>query len=212
MESIVLKAIERTGTKKKAAKAVRAQGYVPGIVYGNDNNILVGLPVNDLEKLLLRGGSHSIINLDVEGSKKKHIVVLKEVQRNPIKGTITHADFQIINLDQVIEQTVRISVVGEEKTPGIRAGGVIQNATREVVIKGKAKDLPDHIDADISNLEIGDQFKVSDLKMPKGIEVLTNPDEGIVAIVQPVQQKEEEVVTEAAEPEEIAKGEEAEQE
>lgn len=210
MESIVLKAIERTGTRKKAAKQVRSEGQIPGVVYGNEHNILVSLSANELEHLVSHGGSHSIINLDLEGSKKKQNVVLKEIQRNPRKGNIQHVDFLLIDLKQEIEQTVPVTILGEEVSAGIRAGGIIQNMTREVVIKGMAKDLPDHIDADISDLEIGSQIRVSDLVAPDGIQILNSPDEGIIAIVTPAKPKEEEIVAEAVEPEEVAKGGEAE--
>lgn len=211
MESLEIKGIERI-EKRKDVKRVRAQGYVPGVVYGNEQSLLVSLPANDLDKLIKHGGNHSIISLDLEGAKKKQNVVLKAVQRNPKKGNIVHVDFLLINLNQEIEQTVPIAVIGEEDSPGLRAGGLIQTISRDVAIKGKAKDLPDHITVDISETEIGTQIKVADLKAPSGIEIISNPEEGILAIVLPAKPKEEEIAEEAPAPGEVPRAGEAEQE
>ena len=98
-------------------------------------------------------GLHAIVDVVIEGQKTPHHAVLKEYQQHPIRGTLTHVDFHEVRLDQPIQATVSIHLVGE--SPGSKQGGVVQQVTRELRIEALPTAIPEHIEADISALEIG---------------------------------------------------------
>lgn len=211
MDNLNLKVSTRKAGKKGAARKLRAEGYIPAILYGNDANMPLSVRANEFEHLVHSGGSHSIVYLGIEGEKKKNTAVIKSVQRDPRNGKIEHIDFLSINIDEEIDTALPVNINGQENSPGLRAGGIIQHGAREIHVRGVARNLPDHIDVDISDMEMGNVLRVGDINAPEGVEIMGNIEEAVISIVQPAKLEEEVPELEAEEPEEVGKEEKAEE-
>jgi large subunit ribosomal protein L25 len=210
-----LVAEKRDGTGKGAARKLRAAGRVPAILYGHGMEPLaLSVDSRELFHLLHTGaGANVLVDLVVDGTE--HLALPREVQRDHIKGRFVHIDFLAVRRDEKINVTVPLRVVGE--SPGVKAGGVLEHHLWELNVECLATDVPEAIEVDVSELEIGSGLRVGDLKAPSGVTILTNPEDSVVAVTQPqmaVEEEEEEaeaVEGEAAEEEaEGATGEEAE--
>ncbi len=184
-----LVAVPRDETGKEAAKRMRHDGRIPAVLYGHGfKSRLLSLDEREF-KALLRHGLHGLLSLKVEGAKESaQTVVVKEVQRDPIKDYILHVDFQKIRGDEELQAEVVLQFTGEPV--GIKAGGILQHNLYEVTVQCLPKDLPDYIEVDISGLDIKDNLRVSDLVSIEGVRYVNNPEE-IVAAVAPKKIKEE---------------------
>jgi PTH1 family peptidyl-tRNA hydrolase len=109
----------------------------------------------------------------VEGQTTPHHAVLKDFQRHPIRGTITHVDFHEVRLDRPIQATVAVHLVGE--SPGSKQGGIVQQVTREIQVEALPTGIPEHIEADISSLEVGGTVRIEDLPSLEGVTYLDDP-------------------------------------
>ena len=210
--------VPRDDKGKTALKKLRKEGSVPAVVYGHGFETML-LSLNEREFMALlrqEGGAHGLLNLKVEGLEDgEHTVVVKEIQRHPIKDHILHVDFQKIRKGEEMTTEVALHFVGEPV--GVKEGGILQHYLYEITVKCIPKDLPDSIEVDISHLNIKDNVRVSDLIQFEGVEYLNSPEE-VVATVQPkrvheevVAELEEEELEEGEVPEEeVAEGEEAE--
>lgn len=190
-----LKAAPRPGAGKGEARKLRAAGKVPGVLYGHGMDA-VPLVVDgrDLYHVLHTGaGSNVLVDLELDG--QEHLVLAREIQRNHIRGQLLHVDFLAIRRDQRITVDVPVRIVGE--SVGVKTGGAVEHHLWDLHIECLPADVPDGIDADITELEIGDSLHVSDLSAPEGVTILTNLDELVVSVVQPQILKVEEEVPEA---------------
>jgi len=205
-------AVPREETGKEAAKRMRHEGRIPAVLYGHGfDTRLLSLDERTF-KTLLRHGLHGLLNLKVEGAKgDAHTVVVKEIQRDPIKDHILHVDFQKIRGDEELHAEVALQFVGEPA--GVKAGGILQHNLYEVSVQCLPKDLPEFIEVDISGLELKENLRVSDLVTIEGVKYTNSPEE-IVAAVAPKRVKEEvaveEELIEGEVPEEVEEGAEAE--
>ena len=136
------------------------------------------------------------------------------MELDPVKSTVTHIDLQEIRLDETIETTVAVSFEGEAK--GVKAGGMLDESTREVTVKGLVTAIPEHLVLDISEMDINDTAKVGDLVVPEGLEIVDDPEQVLCSVLPPrkVEEEAEEGAAEAAEgaaeadePEIVGKGE-----
>lgn len=203
-----LKAEHRDGTGKGAARKIRAGGKVPAVVYGQGSDPLhVTIDSRDLFHVLhTDAGMNVLVDLRVDGD---HFLAMpREVQQDHLRGTFTHVDFLRIARDEKIVVDVPIHLVGESH--GVKEGGVVEHHLWNLHVESFPQDVPASIDADISRLGINESLKVSDLRIPGNVTVLTGAEESIVSVVPPqVLKVEEEVPAEVAEGE-VAEGEAAE--
>jgi large subunit ribosomal protein L25 len=186
MEMIELTARVRSQTGKKGARQCRAKGLVPGILYGSgDVSAAIAVEPRNLDRALhTHAGSNVIIKLAVEERGGEPVtVVVKELQVDPVKGTMRHVDFCRISLDKKIHASVPFKIVGE--APGVKKGGVLEHALWELDIESLPLNIPDYIEVDVNDLNIGDSLLVSSLKVPEGIKVLNEPDVAVVSIIAP---------------------------
>jgi large subunit ribosomal protein L25 len=211
--SIVVQPRDVTGSR--ATRRLRKSGLIPGVLYGHGNEATVfAVDPHDLRAALSTGaGSHAVLAVTVKGHKKEHNAIIKEMELDRVKSIVTHIDLQEIRLDETIETTVAVSFEGEAK--GVKAGGMLDESTREVTIKGLVTAIPEHLTIDISELDMNETAKVADLVVPEGIEVLNDPDEVLCSVLPPRKIEEEEAAEgeafaegeAAAEPEIVGKGE-----
>ncbi|MDP2912564.1 MAG: 50S ribosomal protein L25 [Candidatus Omnitrophota bacterium] len=211
MEKVILKAQTRSGVGKRIAKDLRNKGIIPANVYklGKDA-VSLQISAKDLGDVLhTKAGENVIITLTIsgtEGSPKDKTVLIKEIQREPIKYGILHVDFNEISLTEALKVNVPLSLRGEPVGVKI-GGGILEHVMWEVQVECLPTDIPEKIDLDVTNLKIGEAVYVKDIIVPAGVKVLTDP-ELIALIVKPPKvevPKEEAAPEAAAEPELIRK-------
>jgi large subunit ribosomal protein L25 len=216
MAEIVISAEERSEKGKNANRRLRAQGLIPGVLYGAKKE---AIPVSVSPKqigAILRSasGENTLFDVELGGSRRK--VILKEFQVEPLKGRLLHADFYEVALDKPIEVKVHVELMGVPV--GVKTqGGILDFVTRELEIECLPTEIPEKIPVDVSALEIGKHLRVSDLSLPETLTVLTDSDVVIVHVVAARLEEEaapaaEVVAAEGAEPEVIKKGKTAEAE
>lgn len=199
--------VEKRETGKSASRRLRSVGKAPAILYGEKIEPLpLAVNVRDLVFLFRKSaGGSMIVKLEIEGEKGGHTVLIKEIQRHPARRSYVHIDFQKIAMDEKIHAFVPLKIFGEAL--GVKEGGVLQHVLWEVEVEALPKDLPDRIEVDVGELNIGDTVRVLDLPQIEGLGILTNSEEIVLSIVPPTVIKEvEEVaeeVEEAVEPEVI---------
>lgn len=191
MERIPLQAKMRDKTGKGAARSLRREEKIPAVLYGRDCPSQK-LMVEDRE-LKGRLGRNIIIDLIIDGDKPRTVIV-KDLQRDVLKGTLLHVDFQQISLDEKITTTVLLSIEGT--APGMREGGVLQQLMREIEVECLPTDIPEHILVDISQLQINESITIGDLDILEDIRFVTPPEEVVASIVVPTEEIEEEEVEE----------------
>ncbi len=197
------------------ARRLRSQGLIPGVLYGSGKDaqsFCVG--ERDLRRAITgEHGMHAILDVVVagDGDKARH-AVLKEYQLHPTKNRLLHVDLHEVRLDRPIQASVVVELVGESE--GAKVGGVLSQTQREVTVEALPMSIPDHLEIDISALQIGDSLRVSDLSAPEGVTVLDDPEAVLVTVYQPRVEEEPETVpadeVEGEEGAEPAEGDEAE--
>jgi large subunit ribosomal protein L25 len=197
---------DQVGSRR--VRRLRNAGLVPGVLYGKGQARAILVGERELRTVLTGpSGLHAIVDVVIEGQTTPHHAVLKEYQRHPIRGTLTHVDFHEVRLDQPIQASVSVQLIGE--SPGAKQGGVVQQVTREIRVEALPTAIPEHIEADMSSLEVGSTLRVADLEAIEDVAFLDDPETVLANCSMPrgIAELEEE---EAAEGEEGAEGEEAE--
>jgi large subunit ribosomal protein L25 len=177
----------RAGTGKGAARQARRDGLVPGVVYGGGKEPqAITIPFNILFKKLKDGGFMStLFNLKVEGADDVR-AVCRGVQRHVVKDLPTHIDFLRLNRDSRINMNIPVHFLNEETSVGLKKGGTLTIVRQEVELMVTAGNIPDHIEADLENLEIGQTINISDITLPEGTRpVIADRDFVIANIAAP---------------------------
>ncbi len=203
MSDTRLVVLEREEKGTGGAKRTRSEGFIPGVLYGRKNQ---GQPVkieaSSLRKLISRKGTNAIFDADY--NKQSKLILLKEVQNEPVSGQIVHVDLFEINADEAITTTVPLVAVGIE---GITGGAILQQVLNELQISCLPKYVPKSIEFDVSGMHTGQALHVSDLKIEGDIEVLTPAGEMVANVIEPrgmPEEKEEEEEVEIGEASETA--------
>jgi large subunit ribosomal protein L25 len=180
----VLSADTRTATGKGANRKLRVAGKIPAVVYGKAREPQsVALDPRALETLLQKSGAglNTLIDLSVSG--RTDTVLVKELQRHPVHGGYLHVDFFKVDLTQKITVSVPIHFTG--KARGVEFGGILDHPLREIEVECLPRAIPEFVEVDVSALEIGQSIHVSDLRLPEGVEVKTDPTLPVASVVLP---------------------------
>src|SRR5207248_7029234 len=121
-------------------------------------------------------GLHSILDVEIDGKGETHASILVEYQGDPVRGGVTHVDLQEVRLDRAIQASVSVHLLGGEDAPGVREGGVLSQPLREITVEALPLEVPEHIDLDVSGMEIGGTLRISDLTAPEGATLLDDPE------------------------------------
>jgi len=169
--NFIINAESRSDTGKGASRRLRRSGMLPGIVYGaHQEPTMISLRHHELTHALENEAFYSnLLTLNVDG--KAHTVVLKALQRHPAKPFVMHADFQRVQADEKIRLHVPIHFINEAACPGIKAGGQASHVMTDVEVSCLPKDLPEYIEVDMSQLEMGAIVHASQLNLPAGVEL-----------------------------------------
>ena len=183
MSEIKLSLKARTLVGKKLA-SLRAQGLIPSVVYGEGEPILTESAYNETEKVLLAAGYHSTIDLELDGKKK--LVIVKDVNLDPISRKIMNIEFQAVSANQAIEAITPIVLEGFETSDASKAHLTLLQVMEEIEVKAKPNDLPKEIVLDASKMaNLEDKIVISDIVLPKGVEFADKEldMEGAIAIL-----------------------------
>ena len=214
-KEIKVRAAAREGRGKNDARRARREGQVPVTIYGGTGETVAALvPLRELAAILRSDtGRNTILTMEIEGVGTSE-VMFQERQIDPVRGRLVHADFKRLVKGEKIEATVPLRLVGEPI--GVREEqGVLEQIIREVEIRCEPRDIPEHLDVDVTNLGVHDVLHVSDIPISAGVEILESADTVIATVgvikeeVVPVAPVEGEV---PAEPEVIGKGKKEEEE
>lgn len=178
MAELTLTAETGRPTGSRSSNRLRADGKIPGVVYGlGSDPKAVAVDWRELRQVLTTdAGLNALINLDVDG--EQHLTIVKELQRNPVKRTVTHVDFILIDRDADIEVEVPIVLDGEA-TLVERENGTVTQAMFSLTIVAKPGSIPDQVTADISELEVGGAIRVGDLPLPSGVRTEVDPEDPV---------------------------------
>lgn len=169
----------RQSEGSRSARRLRRSGRVPGVLYGGGADP-VGFDADARELRMALAATGAVLDLSIDGAKTTP-VVLKEAQRHPVRGETTHVDLLRVDLKQKIHAVVPLELTGVDDAPGAKAGGVLEQITRELNVEALPTAIPESIVYDVSELEIGDTIVLSALTAPEGVELLDDLEETVVA-------------------------------
>jgi large subunit ribosomal protein L25 len=183
--TIEINAIKRDLQGTSASRRLRHAGRVPGIVYGGENKPQsIELDHNELFQALRKEAFYStVLSLNLDG--KKETVLLRDVQRHAYKALILHVDFQRVDATHKLHQKVPLHFINADIAPGVKTqGGLLSHVLNEVNVSCLAGDLPAFIEVDLKDLAAGHSIHVSQLKLPKGVEVVHHGEgDAVVATI-----------------------------
>jgi len=208
-ERIKLTVKERDSRGSADSRRLRRQGFIPGVLYGKGKgSYAICVPERELRRVLTgAGGLHAILDVVLEGQATTHASILKDYQQDPIRGHISHIDLQEVRLDQPIQASVTVQLIGEPA--GVKEGGVLSQVQREINVEALPMEIPEHIDLDVTGMAIGDSLRLADLAPVEGVTYLDDPEETVLASVGLPAREIEPEPEEPEEGEELAEGEEA---
>ena len=208
-DQIILNADLRERTVSNKARVIRkVDGMIPAIVYGDEKETLnLKLRLNELTKAAQNELFYTqVLLIKTEGSEEK--VVLKELQKDPAKGKFLHADFQRVSSKTKLKVIIPVNFLNEEDCVGIKEdGGVVAKAIREIEIMCLAGNIPESIDIDIANLNLGDSLRLTEISLPEGSEIpglSDETDQMVVSVNAPKAVEEESIIDEALEGDEVS--------
>jgi large subunit ribosomal protein L25 len=179
----------------RSARRLRRTGRIPGVLYGGDSDP-VSFSVDARELRVALAGSGAVVDLSIDGSKPTP-VVLKEAQRNPVRGDTTHVDLLRVRLDKPIHAVVALELTGVEDTTGVKEGGVLEQLTRELNIEALPTAIPESIVHELGEMEIGDTLTLDAIAAPDGVTLLDDPETTVASLSAPRLQTEEEAEIES---------------
>ena len=190
MAEVKLEVTKREGTGKGVARRTRAAGKVPGVVYGRGMDP-VAIEVDRrsfIQALQTDAGLNVLLGLDLDGET---ITTLpRQIQRDPVRGTLLHADFVKVDLTVEVEAEVPVHLIGGEDAPGVKEGGALEHPLFMVTVKCLPTEVPESIDADVSHLNIGDVLRISDLTASGNFEFVQDPETVVASVAAPVSEEE----------------------
>ena len=207
MEKIELKASIRKTVGNGPARELRRQGMIPAVLYGPKSDpIMLSVVIRELEQIVKSGNiGQMLLNIVIQnGKKQSKTAMIKELQTQPVSGALLHIDFYEVAMDQKIK--ISIPVVTSGEAVGVELGGILQVVRHEVDVFCYPNNIPESIEVDITNMEVGDSLHIGDVPLDEAIELADESNFTIVTVLSPKVEEEE------VEEEELEEGEEVEAE
>lgn len=184
-QSYELQASVRDRVGKGAARALRRNGQVPAVIYGDKKPPLaIAVDYREADKRLRAGGFMTTVATIAVGDDKI-LVIPKDYHLDPVKDTLTHVDFLRIGAGSTVTVFVPVRVLGVEKSPGIKRGGALNYVRHEIELECRADAIPDHIDCDVSGLDINDSLHISAITLPEGAKPVIHERDFTILTVAP---------------------------
>ena len=163
---------------------MRKRGLIPGVLYGKTATRSIAIEERTLRAALTgASGLHAVLDVVLEGQSTGHPSILKEYQRDPIRGHVRHIDLQEVRLDQPIQASVQVHIVGTEDAPGVREGGVMSQPTTEINVEALPMEVPESIEVDVSGMAMGDTLRLESIPTREGVTFLDDAQETVIATV-----------------------------
>jgi len=207
LEKIELKATIRKTMGNGPARELRRQGLIPAILYGPKSEpIMLSVVIREFENIIKTGNiGQMLLNLEIQNGKKQiKTAMIKELQTQPVTGNLLHIDFYEVAMDQKIRVSIPVVTTGE--AVGVELGGILQVVRHEVDVFCYPNEIPESIEVDITNMEVGDSLHIGDVALDEAIELADEANFTVVTVLSPKVEEEE------VEEEEELEGEEAEAE
>jgi large subunit ribosomal protein L25 len=179
MPEVLLAAQPRHGKGSAESRRLRAAGKVPAVLYGHgiEPQSLV-VEARELRSALSQeSGLNTLLSLDVGGSR--HLAMARQLQRDPLRGTVSHVDFQVVRRDEVVAAEVPVQLIGEADEVS-KQDGMVEQQLFALLVHATPGNIPPHLDVDISGLRVGDVIRVADIKLPSGVTTELEPEEPVV--------------------------------
>jgi large subunit ribosomal protein L25 len=179
MAEVALAVEIRSAQGSSNSRRLRAAGKIPGVVYGHGiDPTSVSVDARALRQALnTQAGVNALLQLDVSGTK--HLALARAIQKNPVRGTVAHVDFQVVNRNEQVSADIPITLVGEADKV-TKQGGMVEHQLASLHVQATPTTLPSHIEVDISDLEIDGAIRIKDVKLPAGVTTSLDPDEPVV--------------------------------
>ena len=190
-QNVQLEVTKREERGKNAARRLRASGMIPAVLYGDGGQSRsLSVPEKKLDYTLRHSGDNALYDMDLgDGSETARVV---DVYRHPVSGRLFHVDFAPVNMRQLIEITVPLTVVGD--APGVDdEGGVLQQVAYEIQVETLPGDIPQEITLDVSSLGMNENLTLGDLTLPANVTLISDPEEVAVTVTQPTEITDEEM-------------------
>lgn len=197
MAEITLRATVGRGTGSAESRRLRREGQVPAVVYGHGMQArAVAVVGRELRTALSTdAGLNAVIGLDVDG--ERYMALTREIQRHPVRGTVQHVDFQVVDPNESVAAEVPVVLTGEALEVA-HADGVVEQQLFTLTVKAKPSDIPTSIEVDVTDLTVGGSIRISDISLPAGAETELDPDTSLVMGAPPRVQTRAEEAAEAA--------------
>jgi large subunit ribosomal protein L25 len=184
-----LEVTSRDPDGSRSARRLRRTGRIPGVLYGGGSDpVSFSVDARDLRVAL--AGAGAVVDLSIDGSKATP-VVLKEAQRDPVRGETTHVDLLRVRLDKPIHAIVPLELVGIDDAPGVKEGGVLEHLVRELNVEALPTAIPESIVHEVGEMQIGDTLVLESIAFPDGVAVLDELTITVASISAPRLQEEE---------------------
>lgn len=179
MKTVSLKANPREGSGTKAAKDLRKEGLVPGVIYGGEKTVHFSIPINDLNPIIYTGEFFKV-NIEVDG--ETYTTITKDIQFHPVTDDVIHIDFLELKKGKKVKTTIPVHLDG--KPVGVTEGGILQHKLLRLNVRVKPENMVEHLIMDVSDLELGNSLKVQDLEVGD-IEVLDSMTIPVASVISP---------------------------
>ncbi len=157
---------------------------MPGVLYGRSVTKAIAIDERELRSALTgSSGLHAVLDIVVEGQATTHPSILKQYQRDPIRGHVQHVDLQEVRLDQPIQAAIQVHLIGAEDAPGVREGGVMSQPTTEINVEALPMEVPESIDVDVSGMSMGDALRLETIPVIEGVTFLDDLQDTVIATV-----------------------------
>jgi large subunit ribosomal protein L25 len=166
----------------RAARRLRREGQVPGVVYGGGQDA-VAFTVDERELRHALASVGAVVELELEG--KRTSAILKDAQRSPVRGETLHVDFLRVRLDVAIQAPVALEFVGGDDAPGVKEGGVLEHVVREVTVEALPTDIPESIEVDVSQMQVNDTLTVADATATAAVTIVDDPETVVATLTPP---------------------------
>ena len=191
-DSAILELAARTAEGSRSARRLRRKGLVPGILYGaGDEPRSFQVDGRILRNALAH--AHAVIEVSLDGGQKQPVMV-KDLQRHPVRGETVHLDLLRVRLDETIQTTVTLHLEGADSAPGVKEGGILTQELIHLNVEALPNDVPDLISFDVSGLELLATVTVAELTAPRGVTLLDDPETVAVTITPPSVEPTEEAI------------------
>jgi large subunit ribosomal protein L25 len=201
MEKIAVTAQVREKAGKGVARSLRRNKMVPAVLYSHGKSMPIAMGSKDMTRVLnTEGGEHALLTLTLEGAKdaKERMALIKDYQVDPIKGDLIHVDLMEVAMDEKVRVPIAVHVVGT--AAGVKEGGILQLALRELEIECLPSQIPDSIEVNVSDLKVNESLHVRDIAMAEGVRILSEPEATVVTIQPPISDAKLEAMLQAAPP------------